>query len=330
MLVEHGAHTDATTRFGTSAQMWASGRTFKDLAKYLENPVSKEAVVHETRWAAPKQRESIPVIDHKPIPEAPWMPLERSVEKEESSPAHVVETYDNQPEAPKAPKHFAPVSLLISEFPVLNRKPVVYGLATVFMVVVVVAGFSLRGKQIFTEVTSQSKPAVAVDRGAVAARRNVPKVPLGIELKTQVVANTSAPDHVSQTIEEKKITPADTNIEKLLLASNPSKKQNSSKTPIASRSFDSGDLSSENQNAVTKVNQPLSAPDLNPSLPDPDHNPRDTHSRESLAAAASTEKPRPPVSRDPPPRVKAPDPLSIQMISPSKSSTRTGKVIQWP
>src|SRR3954447_13857082 len=36
ILVEHGANIDAATRFGTSAQGWASARTFPDVAEYLK------------------------------------------------------------------------------------------------------------------------------------------------------------------------------------------------------------------------------------------------------------------------------------------------------
>src|SRR5215813_11496325 len=38
ILAEHGAQIDAATRFGTSAWMWATSRTFEDVAHYLENP----------------------------------------------------------------------------------------------------------------------------------------------------------------------------------------------------------------------------------------------------------------------------------------------------
>src|SRR5215470_2782227 len=35
LLVEYGADTKAATRFGTSAQMWASSRTFAEVVTYL-------------------------------------------------------------------------------------------------------------------------------------------------------------------------------------------------------------------------------------------------------------------------------------------------------
>ena len=37
VLIEHGAKTEVVTRFGTSPLMWATARTFKDAARFLEN-----------------------------------------------------------------------------------------------------------------------------------------------------------------------------------------------------------------------------------------------------------------------------------------------------
>jgi len=42
LLVEHGADTTAASRFGTSARMWATSRSFFELADYLEHPETKE------------------------------------------------------------------------------------------------------------------------------------------------------------------------------------------------------------------------------------------------------------------------------------------------
>jgi len=39
ILIEHGAKTEIVTRSGTSPRMWATARTFSDVARCIENPV---------------------------------------------------------------------------------------------------------------------------------------------------------------------------------------------------------------------------------------------------------------------------------------------------
>src|SRR6476659_3820938 len=59
-LMEHGADLKASTRSGTSPQMWATARTFNEVVNQLEKPLAAQpapvvrplAVVKETRVAA--------------------------------------------------------------------------------------------------------------------------------------------------------------------------------------------------------------------------------------------------------------------------------------
>ena len=77
-LMEHGADSQASTRGGTSPQMWATARTFNEVVDQLEKPVEQQAapllamvkkmpVVSEKREAPPAIREAPSVIRETPL-----------------------------------------------------------------------------------------------------------------------------------------------------------------------------------------------------------------------------------------------------------------------
>ena len=77
-LMEHGADLQASTRGGTSPQMWATARTFNEVVDQLEKPVEQQAapllamvkkapVVSEKREAPPAIRAVPPVIREAPL-----------------------------------------------------------------------------------------------------------------------------------------------------------------------------------------------------------------------------------------------------------------------
>jgi hypothetical protein len=61
-LIEHGARTDVATRFGTSPHMWATARSFDEVARCLEKPPAP-APVPFAKSVAPKPRKpAAPVV----------------------------------------------------------------------------------------------------------------------------------------------------------------------------------------------------------------------------------------------------------------------------
>lgn len=77
-LMEHGADSQASTRSGTSPQMWATARTFSEVVDQLEKPVEqqaapllamvkKTAVVSEKREVTPAINEAPPVTREAPL-----------------------------------------------------------------------------------------------------------------------------------------------------------------------------------------------------------------------------------------------------------------------
>jgi hypothetical protein len=68
LLVQAGADTDRVTRNGTSARMWASARTFKSVAKYLDElpplkPVVKDKLIRAVAPAAIVEPAAVEVIE---------------------------------------------------------------------------------------------------------------------------------------------------------------------------------------------------------------------------------------------------------------------------
>src|ERR1043166_2402065 len=66
ILIEHGAKTEIVTRSGTSPRMWATARTFSDVARCIENPVKPRVAVPPAVVAA------VPVVKTLKEPPEIW------------------------------------------------------------------------------------------------------------------------------------------------------------------------------------------------------------------------------------------------------------------
>src|SRR4029453_14636325 len=105
-LVEHGANTDAATRFGTTAQMWAASRTFKDVVHYLENPgriqeAAKVALVAHNYAELPQAATALQVDDNESYEALPdsspsWVAEANAIPGLETTPlTSVVQNYND-------------------------------------------------------------------------------------------------------------------------------------------------------------------------------------------------------------------------------------------
>ena len=66
-LVEHGADANASTRFGTSPEMWASARTFRNVARYLGDKRDVKPQVAKSDNSAPVTVDDCSVKDDNHI-----------------------------------------------------------------------------------------------------------------------------------------------------------------------------------------------------------------------------------------------------------------------
>ena len=327
VLVEHGADTGAATRFGTSAQMWATARNFHDVVDYLDKPrtvrrLSKEPAVEHSRSQA-QTGGKVPSVSGDGIVNltTPAVALESSVMKEgrvlqvePSTLACAVKTPNELPEVQETLQRFAQRPGFMPPFRPTNRRMVVYSVTTLLLVVAVIAGLTWRRQRSLNQMGSQTHPTVAVD---------------GI-----VVTTPSAAENLG---EAKTIAPSDAQVDTLAEGNDANDVnshyrrpenvtgENKSKQPLVTRTVVSTRDSrrrklSEEQNRATNVNK---------QSPIPADGSEDVGNRELPSVAASTAKPQPSVSRVATPR-NGPAPLTTQLISPSKSSPPKGRTIQWP
>jgi hypothetical protein len=319
ILVEHGANTDATTRSGTSAQMWTARGTFEDVVHYLENPsttgrTSKVETVTDTSLRAGNTSETssakgdgdlnskTPTI----VPESSLNEGGSLAELGSATFASAVQRSNDLPEVHDTLQYSAPTSWFLSRLQPLNRRFRVYALTTLLLFVAVSAHLTLERKRRLTELTFQTHSTATVSGSAV-------------------VVMPRAADTLPDASETKVIAPSDTEAASRNNVTTDYKRLNQSKGPLETSGIvsrgDSGRSNfSEKQNRITSVSHPP---------PIAVRTPEEERTTELPVPAASTAKPQPAVPRDAI-SMKRPVPLTTQLISGSKSSPANGKVIQWP
>src|SRR5690242_13705090 len=67
VLMEHGADSDASTRGGTSPQMWATARTYKEVANQLEKPLPSPRPVPVAKSASVREAATEPAPREEPL-----------------------------------------------------------------------------------------------------------------------------------------------------------------------------------------------------------------------------------------------------------------------
>ena len=363
ILVEHGAQADAATRFGTSAQMWATSRTFNDVAKYLGDPLNpgsdEESAVKTSKVDVATVRETMfPNSDHKVTPGTAGIASESFLKKARDL-VGLNSAVQSGNELPDVRRAF----LSSDDLPWVQE--------------LVQSGDDLTGVQepgqshddltgvqyLFPssddaaeqQEDSVSTPwlllrlrplsrsvvvyALAILLLAFADLRNRQSVKEVISKVAPSVAITSEP-RFRPPVETINIGPSET---QWLAADSEARIQSNNQT----QSSDQTQSNDQNKPAISETTRnvlsvvstaaatrrnryetPTGVTNVSPD-PIPVSTVEEVRSTEAPAAVASTAKPQQAVSVDPPP-MKRPAPPVTQLMTGSKSSPPVGKVIQWP
>jgi hypothetical protein len=293
-LMEHGADLRASTRGGTSPQMWATARTFNEVVDELENRGgAKPPLV----TSPVKKSPAAPVVREVPAPNRQTAALMREARagiREARAPRQegpiVVRTLKDPPEiwdlVHEAPRGFDARSAFWTRLKSM-KTGFAFRAATIVVLIgmCVVGVLVLRGVQARSERTSEPPPSVAsqpVNSQPNNMAQPVAPAPIAPETVTTPEAETQP---LVPTIAETNNAPVFTR-----------------KYSAGSRVVSSHRSVREAMPVATEVSQPVAAP-VEKSTP-----PR----------VEATAKP------------KAAAPLSPQLITPAKNSTTKAKVIQWP
>ena len=306
-LMEHGADSEASTRGGTSPQMWATARTFSEVVDQLERPVDQQAapllaMVKKTPVLS-ENREATPVIrEASPVREAPV----------------VVHTLKDPPEiwdlVHEAPRSFDARSAFLTRLQSM-KTGFAFRAATAVVLIgmcVVVGVLVLRGVQARSERTIEPQssvapqPVVSSQPGITsqpnntsqpdnAAPANNASEPAVVTSPVVTATETGAATATVAAPEPAAVAPQVTETDKPATM----RKFGSRSRVVSSHSVERG----ETRVVATEIAQPVAAP---------------------------AEKPQPPARVEATAKPKATVPLSPQLITPAKNSTTKGKVIQWP
>jgi hypothetical protein len=294
-LMEHGADLQASTRGGTSPQMWATARTFNEVVDQLEKPVAAPVVeplaVVRKKPAAPVGRVTAAVIR-----EAPADIREAGAVKREGP--LVVRTLKDPPEiwdlVHEAPRGFDARSAFLTRLQSMKT-----GFAFRAATVVVLIGMCVVGVLVLRGVQARSERSIEVPRPS-AVSQPVTSKPV-----------TSQPNNVAQPVaplapvaSETLTTPEAATqpvVPPIAASNNPT---------VVTRKYGTGSRVVSSHRSAREVTQ-VAAEETGPPV------------------AAPVEKPAPP-RVEPSAKPKANVPLSPQLITPAKSPTTKAKVIQWP
>ena len=317
ILVEHGGDTDATTRFGTSAQVWAASRTFKGIVQYLEHPPASQAssnVATVVNSCADSPREATSVKrDENLNYETPGIPTESSFEEVGSLAAlgaalieGVAPGGNDPPRVRQSSPDFSAIRQFRSPLQPVSRSIRGYAWTALLLFIAVFAHLALERRQRDAKLTTQTHSPVAIEGSAVLVSPRVL-------------------DNLPTSAEVKRIAPSDAPAEKMALgdtAATNSRKTNTLEPRLSSiRVLSVGDNGSGN---TSKSPNPIS---ISQSTSTPVHTADVARSTQFTAAAASTPKPPPAVSRESM-RMNNSAPVTTELITGSK--TPNGRVIQWP
>jgi hypothetical protein len=290
VLVEYGADTAAATRFGTSAQMWASSRTYADLVNYLHKPRGRKEAT-EVRTV----EESKPPDSSISNEQSGIAPTNTGAEMELSA-AVAIQLQEEFERVPELALYAQPQ----------RRSFVAYAFATSLLIVAAVVGLSVRRSTPVQQVISQTpQPGMPVveERAAVAT-----------SAQTVSTTTAAAPDP------EKLPVKVDLN---------PDQSDKQSKPKVVVRDVASNqDTASPKMPAETPLgnDETSTAPSVWTDLQTNKLTPVKTATAKTQAPASSETQPVSAESK----RVKTIEPATSQLITPSKNSGLKGKVIQWP
>lgn len=300
-LMEYGADSRASTRNGTSPQMWASARTFNAVAKSLQKRASGQTEPVPIRVPAPAPA-PVRLPKHEPAPAAVETPRPRALPTE-------IRTLKDPPEiwdlVHEVPRNFNARSAFATRLQSM-RSSWTFRVAAAMIVV----AMSVVGVFVFRGVQARSERNLA--QQAQASPQTNPTVG-----NPQPAGNNNG----WQAVTDNNSQPATTNTSQPVTAAAAPAVADNPTTPSTTSAND----------ASIGIRKPGSRPWFMSS-----HRvrgaPRESVAEETVQPpVAVAEKP------DAAPRSTAitnkpatPSPLSPQMISPPKSATPKGKVIQWP
>ena len=303
MLVEYGADIEAKTRFGTTAPMWANARTFHDVADYLQTSLNHHS--DAVRRTPARKQELPPTAKTFKLATHPCASGDFTsyAEKETGSvSAAAVSANEHSDELLQSYEKLD--SDWLSEVPLRhepwNRSLV---LLPLFLLVIVFVVVFLQPKQRPTELTLHSQPSLVVDE--VHAATSAASLP---ESNTIPTADRQEPK---------------VDIDPDTHTNNPEKLKTST-TPVV--------IYSARSSGRTKLPEEENVPKHASLVP---VEPTGTRKSELPSTAASspapTLPPKPTSVIPAEPSLKSrPQPLSTELISPSKSSDAKGRVIKWP
>ena len=318
ILVEHGASIDATTRFGTSAQGWASARTFPDVAEYL-----KTTGVEHSRSSAAVTPSAADVSE--PVIENP-----SSVQKLGASTyADAFEAHEELPNGPEPFEAFDrdaveapgesldqpeayPAIFAVAPRP-FNRKRIVYAFATLLLAFALFAHLTLRNTHSLNVASNDAPPPT---------------------LSNSVTNSTD----VMSSIEATPIVPSAAKVENLVSRNDVNnsykkpEKENDATIARATRGIVSTSNSArkhipEQQDQTVSVSQAPPSPAEPKTVQPKEMREAVLATAPDATAPATTAKPKPIVSRDPTPKMR-PAP-STQLLTGTKGADK-GREIRWP
>ena len=293
VLVEHGARVDAATRFGTSAQMWATARTFHAVVQVLNNNSS----VHGLEQHSIFNRSILQISDSEP----PAVVVkeneidETGTDKVEPDPVPTPIQTRQEPSVSQPELRDLVLAELTRQVQPSNRNVMLYASAGVILIAAVFAGMMFRHRQQPNEGTLP----ITTMATANGAKAEVFSETLGAD-----TTKTSEPPPVKLVIMG---TDTHSNVENSL-----------------------NTFKSERINGSTRISTPAvkQTRSKREGLAFANQNSIDLQARDLPAAPTPVTKPKAVASVNPEP--SKPAPQTTQLITPSNSSTLKGKVIQWP
>jgi hypothetical protein len=292
ILIERGADSEATTRFGTSAQMWAAARTFKEVVDYLQK---RE---HSSQITIPKQLARKANVDRLAVMSAVATSATGSEEYAKTDAEPVVET----PSAPmKSAEQIYVEPNFVWRIPALNRIGTILACSLVALLLGggTLARFRLRQK-------------APTSSGSTDIQRVVPDIQSVVREERVTVTNAASHDSALP----ERVPPSHNAVDNpLLLQSKIKSITRKSRLPqIAVNPSNGSETPEQTASAELKPKEVESQParPVTPSELGPITNVAVSKGRRSNST------------------LLLPQPNNIQLIGPSKGSSKSGKVIAWP
>jgi len=295
ILLEHGARVDAATRFGTSAQMWASARTFPAVVQVLKN----------NRPVHGPEKHSIPISSIQQVshPEPDAVVINENRVDETGTDKVVPDSGSTSIQTRQEPSVSQPqlrelvLAELTRQVQPSNRSVMLYASAGVVLIAALFAGMIFRHRQQRYKVTLPITPVATANAAA------------GVVFSETIGADTT------KTSEAPPLK-----VEAIPATNTQSNVETSFKPPESERINVTTHISLPTVKQTRAKRESLPAVSNESSI--------DLQARDLAAAPTPVAKPKAVASTNP--ESSRPAPVTTQLITPSNNSALKGKVIQWP